>query len=81
MLSLAEVPSRHEPNALAIDHGEQRWSWAELDRRSAQWCAWLLARGVTPDDLAVQSDPVRDDAGKVRKASAAIAHNAKRAQT
>ena len=51
MLPLADVPSRHDPDALALVHGEQRWTWGHLDRRSSAWREWLLGHGVRPDDL------------------------------
>jgi bile acid-coenzyme A ligase len=51
MRALADVPATFPPGRLAIVHGAARWTWGELDRRSAQWCAWLVDRGVVADDL------------------------------
>src|SRR3546814_7554825 len=51
MRTLADVPAAFPPDRLAIVHGAARWTWGDLDRRSAQWCAWLTSRGVTADDL------------------------------
>ena len=51
MIALADVPARFPPDRPALIHGDQRWTWGEFDRRSADWAAWLAARGVVADDL------------------------------
>lgn len=51
MRPLAHVPAAFPPDRLAIVHGAARWTWGDLDRRSAQWCTWLIERGVIADDL------------------------------
>jgi bile acid-coenzyme A ligase len=51
MLPLADAPSRRDPAAIALIQGDQRWTWGDLDRRSAAWAARLRASGVKPDDL------------------------------
>jgi bile acid-coenzyme A ligase len=51
MLPLADVPSRHDPDRLALVHGEQRWTFRDFDRRSSAWRERLLGGGVRPDDL------------------------------
>src|SRR3546814_18959635 len=51
MRPLADVPAAFPPDRLAIVHGPARWTWGDLDRRSAQWCGWLVERGVVADDL------------------------------
>src|SRR3546814_20673598 len=51
MRTLADVPAAFPPDRLAIVHGAARWTWGDLDRRSAHWCAWLTPCGVTAADL------------------------------
>ncbi|WP_288048787.1 AMP-binding protein [Acidiphilium sp.] len=57
MFPLADAPARPPPDSLAIVQGERRWSWRELDRRSAAWAARLRERGVRPDDLVAFAFP------------------------
>jgi bile acid-coenzyme A ligase len=57
MLSLAETPSRHPADQLALVHGAERWTFGKLDARSMLWAQWLVARGVRPDDLVAFSRP------------------------
>src|SRR5277367_3757752 len=57
MLSLAQAPLRRDPNGLALVHCDERWTWGELDRRSAAWAARLSGRGVQPDDLVAFAFP------------------------
>lgn len=57
LLPLFEVPSRFSPDGLALVHGEERWSWADLDRRSSQWAAQLRTSGVGPNQLVAFSLP------------------------
>jgi bile acid-coenzyme A ligase len=51
MISLANVPSAFPPDRTALVHGDARWSFGDLDRRSSEWAAWLVERGVAHDDL------------------------------
>ncbi len=51
MLPLADIFARIPSTRAAIVHGGERWSFGDLDRRSAEVAAWLLTRGVGPDDL------------------------------
>lgn len=57
MLPLATALARHSADAIALIHGDQRWTFAKLDARSDQWARWLSARGVTPDSLVAFSRP------------------------
>ena len=57
MLAIATALSRHAPDALALIHGDQRWTFAHLDSRSSDWSRWLVAHGVLPDDLVAFSRP------------------------
>lgn len=50
-LPLADVFARVPPEREALVHGSERWTFGELDARSAGLAAWLLAKGVEPDDL------------------------------
>jgi bile acid-coenzyme A ligase len=51
MLALADVPARHPPHRPALVQGEVRWTFGDLDTRSALWARTLAARGVGADDL------------------------------
>jgi bile acid-coenzyme A ligase len=55
--ALAHTPSAYPPDSLAIVHGAIRWTWRDLDRRSAQWCHWLRTRGVAADSLVAFAFP------------------------
>lgn len=57
MIALADVPTHFPADRLALVHGDQRWTWGELDRRSAAWAAWLCQRGVVADDLVAFAMP------------------------
>ena len=60
MISLAAIPSRYPADEIALVHGDERWTWGDLDRRSAAWAARLRSKGVKPDDLvafAVRNGP------------------------
>lgn len=46
---LHEVPAALDPAGIALVHGDERWRWADLDRRSRQWATRLLDSGVQPD--------------------------------
>ncbi|APC35404.1 hypothetical protein A9R04_12210 [Nocardiopsis dassonvillei] len=41
--------AEHSPQAVAIESGPQRLSYAELDARSNRVARWLVARGVGPE--------------------------------
>jgi bile acid-coenzyme A ligase len=51
MIALADVPSRHFAQRTALIHGSVRWTFGDLDRRSAAWAHWLRHKGVQDDDL------------------------------
>jgi bile acid-coenzyme A ligase len=51
MLALASIPGHHPPERLALVHENERWTFGDLDARSALWASWLKAQGVRPDDL------------------------------
>jgi bile acid-coenzyme A ligase len=51
MIALADVPSLHSPSQIALIHGDQRWTFGDLDTRSAQWAQFLQGRGARNDDL------------------------------
>lgn len=57
MRTLAEVPARYPSDRLALVHGETRWTFGDLDARSAAWARTLVARGVVSDDLVAYSLP------------------------
>ncbi len=51
LLPLADIFARIDPQREAIIHGDERWSFGDLDRRSAELATWLDQRGAGPDDL------------------------------
>jgi bile acid-coenzyme A ligase len=51
MLPLAQTLSRHPADRVALIHGEERWTFSSLDKRSSLWSCWLKAQGVQADDL------------------------------
>lgn len=57
MIALAQTPSRYSADEVALIHREQRWTWGDLDRRSAAWAARLKQLGVKPDDLVAFAFP------------------------
>lgn len=57
MLALADILRRHPAGATAIVHGDARWTFAELDHRASLWAAWIIGKGVRPDDLVAFSLP------------------------
>ena len=57
MIPLHQTPSRFPGPEIALVHGDARWTWADLDRRSAAWAARLRAQGVKPDDLVAFAFP------------------------
>ncbi|WP_072383303.1 AMP-binding protein [Novosphingobium sp. NDB2Meth1] len=50
-LPLADLFARVPPEREALVHGAQRWTFGDLDKRSAQLAAWLIGKGVEPHDL------------------------------
>lgn len=50
-LPLGDLFARVPPERPALVHGEQRWSFGDLERRSAELAQWLIGRGVRGDDL------------------------------
>jgi len=57
MLALAETPSRFPAWDIALIHREERWTWGDLERRSAAWAARLIGAGVKPNDLVAFAFP------------------------
>jgi bile acid-coenzyme A ligase len=57
MLSLADAPSRSAPDGIALIHRDERWTWGDLDRRSATWAAHFSELGVRADDLVAFAFP------------------------
>jgi bile acid-coenzyme A ligase len=57
MLPLATSLSRYPSDGLALIHGDQRWTFADLDARSTLWAIWLAKKGVLADDLVAFSRP------------------------
>jgi bile acid-coenzyme A ligase len=56
-LSLATIFERVDPAREALVHGDNRWTFADLDRRSAELAVWLETRGTKPDGLVAFSLP------------------------
>ncbi len=50
-LPLADLFARVPPEREALVHGTERWTFGQLDARSAQLAAWLIGKGVEPHDL------------------------------
>lgn len=50
-LPLHGTPARRPVDALALVCGSERWTWGDLDRRSAQWAVHLIDAGVRPFDF------------------------------
>ena len=57
MRPLADTPSLYPADEVALIHREERWTWGDLDRRSAAWAARLVAQGVQADDLVAFAFP------------------------
>lgn len=57
MESLAAVPAHYPPDRTALVHGDERWTFGDLDVRSAAWARTLAAGGVVADDLVAFSLP------------------------
>lgn len=57
LLPLADLFTRVPPVREAIVHGAQRWTFAQLDERSAQLAAWLVDEGVHAGDLVAYQLP------------------------
>lgn len=57
MLPLATALARHPADAIALIHGDERWTFAKLDARSDRWACWLAGRGVMSDALVAFSRP------------------------
>ena len=56
-LSIAEAPARNAADGIALIHGAQRWTWAQLQARAEQWRGWLQEQGVHHDDLVAFAMP------------------------
>ncbi len=50
-LPLAMLFERIPPDREALIHGEERWTFGQLDARSADLACWLVSQGVVADDL------------------------------
>ena len=57
MLTLAGAPKRQDSERIALIHRDERWTWGDLDRRSAAWSVRLRGMGVRPDDLVAFAFP------------------------
>jgi bile acid-coenzyme A ligase len=57
MIPLADTPSRFPPGELALVHGDTRWTWGDLDRRSWAWAARLRSQGVSINSLVAFAFP------------------------
>ncbi|WP_156680688.1 AMP-binding protein [Sphingomonas profundi] len=57
MRPLADTPALHPEDRPALVHGDRRWTFGDLDARSAAWARALVARGVRGDDLVAFSLP------------------------
>ena len=57
MRALADTPAFYPADRLALVHGDRRWTFGDLDARSASWARALVARGVRGDDLVAFSLP------------------------
>lgn len=53
--------ARRTPGAIAAEQGEQRWSYADVERRSDRFAQALIARGIGPDDLVALTLPRTPD--------------------
>lgn len=51
LLPLASIFARIDPAREAIVHEDIRWTFGDLDRRSAQLAGWLAGQDVVADDL------------------------------
>lgn len=56
-LPLGNIFGRIPPKRGALVHGSERWTFGELDRRSAELAAWLLEKGARPNDLIAYAMP------------------------
>ena len=57
MRALADVPAMMPADRIALVHGDERWTFGDLDERSAAWAVWLAAHGVIADDLVAFARP------------------------
>ncbi len=48
---LISAQAVRDPEAIALQMGSQRMSYARLERLSTDWAGWLLDAGVGPEDL------------------------------
>ncbi|MBC8636025.1 amino acid adenylation domain-containing protein [Caballeronia sp. EK] len=53
--------ARRTPELVAIEQGETRWTYADIDRRSDGFAHALIARGIGPDDLVALTLPRTPD--------------------
>ncbi|QCX74368.1 Tyrocidine synthase 3 [Streptomyces sp. YIM 121038] len=51
LFELFEEHVRQRPHAIAVEHGEQRLTYAETNARANRVAHWLRAQGVGPDTL------------------------------
>jgi bile acid-coenzyme A ligase len=57
VLPIATSLARHPPDAIALIHGSERWTFAKLNARSDQWACWLATKGISSDSLIAFSRP------------------------
>ena len=51
LLPLADIFARVPPDRVALVHGATRWTYGELEQRSASLAVWLVEKGAGQDDL------------------------------
>ncbi|SAK90671.1 non-ribosomal peptide synthetase [Caballeronia temeraria] len=53
--------ARRSPDAIAVEQGDVRWTYADVERRSDRFAQALIARGIGPDDLVALTLPRTPD--------------------
>lgn len=55
--ALVSQQARRTPDAIAVEQGEHRWTYADIERRSADFARGLNARGIGAGDLVALTLP------------------------
>ncbi|AQH02989.1 hypothetical protein A9R05_29390 [Burkholderia sp. KK1] len=55
--ALVSQQARRTPDAVAVEQGEHRWTYADIERRSADFARGLNARGIGAGDLVALTLP------------------------